>query len=154
LGYTGNDITALAQHAEGHGTLRGAPGVSFERLAELGLTEPALEAIEDAAADALNIRAAVHPLVIGAEVCEDTLKLPPDVAAGKRGDLLMTLGFSEDDIAAADAFCMGAGDLKGAALKPAHQGVFASAQEIAPDARIALANAIAPFATATLDLTL
>ncbi|MEZ6023478.1 MAG: hypothetical protein R3C16_08745 [Hyphomonadaceae bacterium] len=32
---------------------------------ERGLTEPALEAIEDAARDAFNLRAAVHPLVIG-----------------------------------------------------------------------------------------
>jgi ribonucleoside-diphosphate reductase alpha chain len=76
--------------------LRGAPGVSLERLEKLGLTEPALDAIEDAAADAFNIRAVVHPLVIGPELCEEVLKLPPDVAAGKRGDLLMTLGFSED----------------------------------------------------------
>ena len=37
------------------------------------------------------------------------LKLPPDVAAGKRGDLMMTLGFSEEEIAAAEAYCMGAG---------------------------------------------
>jgi ribonucleoside-diphosphate reductase alpha chain len=154
LGYDDAATAAIAQHAEGRGTLRGAPGVSFERLADLGLTEPALEAIEDAAADALNIRAAVHPLVIGAEVCEEVLKLPPDVAAGKRGDLLMTLGFSEADIAAADAFCMGAGDVNTDIVSPAHRSVFASAGEISPDARIALAAAVAPFATAALDLTL
>ena len=155
LGYTGDAIATIAQHIEGRRTLKGAPGVNLDRLAALGLTEPALEAIEDAAADAFNIRAAVHPLVIGPELCEEVLKLPPDVAAGKRGDLLMTLGFSEDEIAQAEAFCMGAPDLSGAAaLKIDHIAVFASARDIAPEARIAMAGAIAPYARSALELTL
>jgi ribonucleoside-diphosphate reductase alpha chain len=155
LRYDMNAIEALAIHAQGRRTLKGAPGVSLEMLAARGLTEPALEAIEDAARDAFNLRAAVHPLVIGSEVCEDVLKLPPDVAAGKRGDLMMTLGFSEDDIAAAEAFCMGAGDLKAAAvLHDNHRAIFAGARDIAPEAQIALAAAVAPFARAALDITL
>ncbi|WP_135209937.1 hypothetical protein [Vitreimonas flagellata] len=155
LGYNADEINALTLHVEGRRTLRGAPGVNLERLEKLGLTEPALEAIEEAAADAFNLRAAVHPLVIGPELCEEVLKLPPDVAAGKRGDLLKTLGFSEDDIAAAEAFCMGAGDLKGApTLADAHAAIFASDRDIAPDARIAMAAATAPYARTALDIAL
>ncbi len=114
LGYGAASINAFARHVEGRRTLSGAPGVNLERLAALGFTEPALDAIEEAASDAFNLRAAVHPLVVGAEFCQDVLKLPPDVAAGKRGDLLMTLGFSEEEIAAAEAYCMGAADLNAA----------------------------------------
>jgi len=155
LGYDADAIAALALHVEGRRTLHRAPGVSLERLGALGIAEPALDAIEEAAADALNLRAAVHPLVIGPELCEDVLKLPPDVAAGKRGDLLMTLGFSEDEIAAAEAFCMGAADLSDAPqLKAEHAAIFAGAAEIAPDARIAMAAAVTPFARAALVLTL
>jgi len=153
LGYDGNEIAAIAQHIEGRRTLRGAPGVSLERLEKLGLTEPALDAIEDAAADAFNLRAVVHPLVIGPELCEEVLKLPPDVAAGKRGDLLMTLGFSEDEIAQAEAYCLGAHDLIGApGLKPAHERIFA--RDIDPAAQIAMAAALAPFANTALDISL
>jgi|CXWL01.1.fsa_nt_gi ribonucleoside-diphosphate reductase alpha chain len=155
LGYCAEDIAGFKLHAEGRRTLRGAPGVSLERLAELGLTEPALDAIEEAALDAFNLRAAVHPLVVGPELCEEVLKLPPDVAAGKRGDLLMTLGFSEEDITAAEAFCMGAGDLKAAAgLNPAHRPVFHGERDITPEARIAMARVLAPFARTALDLAL
>jgi ribonucleoside-diphosphate reductase alpha chain len=154
LGYSQAEIETLAVHAEGRRSLRGAPGVSLEKLAQLGLAEPALEALEDAAADALHIRAAVHPLVIGPEVCEEVLKLPADVAAGKRGDLLMTIGFSEDDIAAADAYCMGAGDFKAGPLKARDQMVFAGDRDLSIEARIALASVVAPFAATTLDLTL
>jgi len=155
LGYDGDAIAALAQHIEGRRTLKGAPGVNLATLAAKGLTEPALDAIEDAAVDAFNLRACVHPLVIGAEFCKDVLKLPADVAAGKRGDLLMTLGFSEDEIASAEAYCMGASDLTTArGLDPAHAPIFASADTIAPEARIALAAALTPFANAAIDITL
>ena len=93
--------------------------------------------------------------MIGPELCQEVLKLPPDVAAGKRGDLLKTLGFSEDDIAAAEAFCTGAGDLKGAPiLADAHAAIFASDRDIAPEARIAMADAVAPYARTALDIAL
>ncbi len=152
LGYDEGAIAQLALHAEGRRTLRGAPGVSLDRLEKLGLGEPALEAIEEAASDAFTLRAAVHPLIIGAELCEDVLKLPPDVAAGKRGDLLMTLGFSEDEIAAAQAYCMGAGELVTApGLAEHHKAIFA--RDIAPEAQIAMAAALGAYANAALSLT-
>jgi len=155
LGYDGDAIAALAQHIEGRRTLKGAPGISLDALAAKGLTEPALDAVEEAVADALTLRAAVHPLVIGPEFCEEVLKLPADVAAGKRGDLLMTLGFSEDDIAAAEAYAMGSPDLaKARALKTAHAPIFATADTIAPDAQIAIARAVAPFARTAIEITL
>lgn len=153
LGYAQDAIENIVTYAEGRRTLKSAPGVNLERLEKLGLTEPALEAIEEAAADAFNLRAAVHPLVIGEDVCASVLKLPADVAAGKRGDLLMTLGFSEDEIAAAEAFCMGAGQIEDApGLDPAHKAVFA--RDIAPEAQIAMAAALSPFARTALDIAI
>ena len=155
LGYDAETIAALTLHVEGWRTLKGAPGVNLDRLEQLGLTEPALDAIEEAAADAFTLRAAIHPLVIGPEFCEGVLNLPPDVAAGKRGDLLMTLGFTEAEIAAAEAFCIGSDDLKTAAmLKHEHRAVFAGARDISPEARIAMAGCLAPFARVALDITL
>jgi len=153
IGYNDDEIAGFALHVEGRRTLRGAPGVSLAALAQRGFTEPALEAIEDAAADAFNIRAAVHPLVVGPSFCQEVLKLPPDVAAGKRGDLLLTLGFNDDDIAAAEAFCMGAGRLDNAeGLDAEYAAVFAT--EASADARIALAAALSPFARVALDVSI
>ncbi|MBL8543162.1 MAG: hypothetical protein JNJ63_05090 [Hyphomonadaceae bacterium] len=155
LGYGEEEISAIAEHIEGRRTLDGAPGVNLISLAAKGLTDPALRAIEEAARDALSLRAAVHPLVIGAEFCEDVLKLPADVAAGKRGDLLMTLGFSEAEINAAEAYCMGASDVSAApTLLQEHAAVFASAAAIAPEARIAMAAQLAPFARSAVELAL
>lgn len=153
LGYEDDAIAAIARHAEGKRTLKGAPGVSLARLSELGLAESTLEAIEEAAADAFNLRAAVHPLVIGEDVCANVLKLPADVAAGKRGDLMMTLGFTEAEIAAAEAFCMGAGHLDDApGLEAAHKAVFA--RDIGASAQIAMAAALRPYARTALNITI
>ena len=155
LGYDGKAIAELARHVEGQRTLRGAPGVNLDALRAKGLTDPALDAIEEAAADAFNLRTAVHPLVIGPEICEQELGLPPDVAAGKRGDLLMTLGFSEEDIAAAEAFCMGAGTLDDAPdLDEKDRAVFRGERGIAPDAQLRIAAAVAPFANTAVELVL
>ncbi len=153
LGYDNDAIAAFRLHAEGRRTLKGAPGVNHQTLAQRGLTETALDAVEEAALDAFTLRDAAHPLVIGPEFCESVLKLPADVAAGKRGDFLLTLGFTEAEIAAAERFCMGAGDLNGV-LCEAHQGVFHGEREITAEARIAMAGALAPFARTALDLTL
>ncbi|GAM99658.1 ribonucleotide reductase of class II [alpha proteobacterium U9-1i] len=153
LGYDDDAIARFALHVEGRRTLRGAPGVSLAALSARGFTEPALEAIEDAAADAFNIRAAVHPLVVGPAFCEEVLKLPPDVAAGKRGDLLLTLGFSGEEISEAEAFCMGAGRLDNAEeLDPDYAAIFST--DIRAEARIAMAAALTPFARVALDVTI
>ncbi|MGE0827930.1 MAG: ribonucleotide reductase [Hyphomonadaceae bacterium] len=147
LGFTGERFEGVRRHAEGRRTLANAPGINLETLRRRGLTDPALEAIEEAAADALNLRAAIHPLVIGADVCERILGLPADVAAGKRGDLLKTLGFTDEEIAAAEAFCMGAGAIAGAPeISEAQAQIFKRADEIGAEARLDMLEALQPFA--------
>jgi ribonucleoside-diphosphate reductase alpha chain len=154
LGYDDRTIATLALHVEGRRTLRNAPGIDLDRLASLGVTEPALEAIEEALADAYSLRAAVHPLVIGPEFCETVLKLPADVAAGKRGDFLKTLGFSDNEIEAAETYALGASSFEEAAgLRAGHESVFAAADEISAEARIDMARAVSPYAAVSLDLT-
>jgi ribonucleoside-diphosphate reductase alpha chain len=155
LGVDAVGMEAVLAHVEGRRTLRGAPGVSLDALRARGLADADLEAVEEAAADALSLRAAVHPIVIGAEVCERALGLPADVARGRRGDLLMTLGFSEEDIGAAETFCMGAGTLEGApGLSADKIAPFVPADRIGADARLAMAQACAPFCLGPLTLEL
>jgi ribonucleoside-diphosphate reductase alpha chain len=148
-------VQSARTHVEGRRSLRDAPGVNHAALRARGLNDAALEAIDEAAAESFSLRAAVHPLVIGPEVCETVLGLPPDVAAGNRGDLLKTLGFSDDDIDAAERWCMGADSLAEASgLTPAQRAVFACAAEVSAEARFSMAEAVAPFAQTALDLGL
>jgi ribonucleoside-diphosphate reductase alpha chain len=155
LDYAPGDIMEIAAHAEGRRTLDGAPTLSLEILARKGLPDSSLEAIDAAVRDGFPVRAAIHPAVIGADVLQETFGLPEDVAAGRRGDLFRTLGFTDADAAAADAWAQGTGDIAGApGLASAHRHVFAFGEGIDPDARIAMAAALAPFASNALTLRL
>jgi len=150
LGYTPAQIEAVARAVEGARTLVGAPGVSFEALARKGLDASALEAIEEALGECFSLRAAIHPLVVGAEVCE--------AALGKRAlesgqDFLAALGFSSAEVSAAESYCMGVDDLAAAGIAAAHEDVFAPARSIGALARILMAQAVAPFATTALELS-
>ncbi|MBI1249960.1 MAG: hypothetical protein GC189_00620 [Alphaproteobacteria bacterium] len=144
LGYSEETIARLRAHAEGRGTLADAPGVNLEALRRRGLDDASLDAIEEAARDALNVRTAVHPLVIGPATTAKLLNLPPEIAAGKRGDFLKALDFTDAEIAAADAYCMGAGAVIGAAeLAAQHAPVFAAGDAIGAQARLDMAEALA-----------
>jgi len=155
LGYTPGDIVEIAAHAEGRRTLEGAPALSLETLARKGLPDSILEAIDAAVRDGFPVRAAIHPAVIGADVLQETFGLPEDVAAGRRGDLFRTLGFSDTDAAAADAYAQGTGEIaKAPGLADAHRAAFAFGDGIDSDARIAMAGALAPFASAAVTLRL
>ncbi len=155
LGHTPGAILSIAAHAEGRRTLECAPQISLEALARKGFPDSTLEAIEEAVRDGFGVRSAIHPAVIGAAVLRETFSMPDDVAAGRRGDLLRTLGFTDADIAAADTWAHGAGSLAEAPdLPPAQRAIFADADRIDAGARLAMAEAVAPFALGALALTL
>jgi ribonucleoside-diphosphate reductase alpha chain len=147
-------LTAIALEIEGRRSLAGAPGVNLEALARKGFTDPALTAIEDAAREAFDIRAVVHPAVIGASFCRDTLGLSEEIAAG-RGDLLAALGFSPAAIEAANAYCCGVGALDGiAGLTGADRALLADRARVSDDARLAMAAALAPFVIGDIALAM
>ncbi len=152
LGLDPRALAALTLEIEGRRTLDGAPGVNTELLRRRGFTDPVLAAIEDAAREAFDIRSVVHPAVIGAGFCRDVLKLPPDVAAG-RGDVLTALGFAEDAIAAANAYCFGAPAGQIAALSAGQRALLADAGSISLQGRLAMARALAPFAVGEVSLS-
>ena len=144
-------ITAISAEIGGRRTLEGAPGVSLEALRRKGFNDPALAAIEDAAREAFSIRAMVHPAVIGAGFCRDTLGLGAEIAAG-RGDVLSALGFSESAIAAANAYCCGA-PLE-SVLSADERALLADALSVSIEARAAMANAVRPFVIGDLSTRL
>jgi ribonucleoside-diphosphate reductase alpha chain len=155
IGYTPQEILDLAAHAEGRRTMEGAPGISLEALTRKGFPDSTLEAIEEAVRDGFGVRSAIHPAVIGATVLQQSFGLPEDVAAGRRGDLIRTLGFTDADIAAADAYAQGAGRLNDAPELPdMHRAIFADGGTLGAEARLAMAEALSPFALGALSLTL
>ena len=138
----GLDADALRATLLGHGSLAHAPGVGHAALAAKGFTAHEIAAAEAALGDASCLRAAFAPAVIGAGFVTDVLGAPAEAIADPAFDTLAHAGFSESEIAAAEAFALGAEKPAGADLPPALAAVFAPATEIPQTARFAMLRAI------------
>jgi len=125
LGYSESQIESMVRYATGHGTLVGAPGVNHEALKAKGFTAEVLDKVEAQLASAFDIKFVFNPFTLGRGFCTDTLGLSEAQLADPTFDLLEGLGFSRDQIDAANAFATGTMTLEGAPhLRDEHLPVF------------------------------
>ena len=125
LGYSEDQIDDIADYAVGHGSLREAPGVNHETLAAKGFTPEIIETVEAALANAFDIKFVFNKWTLGAEFCTDVLNLEAAALDQASFDLLKAIGFSQDEIDAANLHCCGAMTLEGAPhLKDKHLPIF------------------------------
>ena len=133
LGYSPEQIDATVRHAVGHGSLADAPGVNHQTLRAHGFGDAEIERIEAAASTAFDIRFAVNTGTVGDNFCRSVLKLDTEQLANPGFDLLAWLGFSTDDIDAANAHVCGTMTLEGAPhLADDHLAVFDCASRCGP----------------------
>ncbi|MEO1193150.1 MAG: vitamin B12-dependent ribonucleotide reductase [Pseudomonadota bacterium] len=125
LGYGEEKIEEIVRYAVGHGTLAEAPGVNHARLEALGFTEAALEALEGSLGSAFDIRFAFNKFTLGEQFCVETLGLDANQLDAPGFDMLTALGFTKQEIEAANTYCCGAMTVEGAPhLKAEHLPVF------------------------------
>jgi len=125
LGYKDADIEEIVQYAVGHATLEDAPGINHKTLAAKGFDEAAIERVEGALASAFDIKFVFNKYTLGEEFCTGKLGIPPAQLDDFGFDMLTHLGFTKDEIEAANVYCAGAMTLEGAPyLKPEHLSVF------------------------------
>ncbi|MEO1495191.1 MAG: vitamin B12-dependent ribonucleotide reductase [Pseudomonadota bacterium] len=125
LGYTDDQIAEIEAYAVGHGSLEGAPGVTIEKLKLLGFGPDEFAALEGALGSAFDIRFVFNQWTLGAEFCEQTLGLSPAKMAAPDFDLLKAIGFTAQEIEAANIHVCGTMTLEGApGLKDEHLAVF------------------------------
>ena len=125
LGYEPDAIEAIIRHAVGHGTLEGAPAINLDTLRAKGFTDDALVTVENALADAFDIRFVFNRWTLGEDFCTEKLGLPRESLDDMSFCMLSELGFSREDIDAANTYICGAMTVEGApGLKPEHLAVF------------------------------
>jgi ribonucleoside-diphosphate reductase alpha chain len=125
LGYGENAIKATIEHALGRATLKGAPGVNHETLTARGFGPSELAKVEAALAAAFDIRFVFNAWTLGEAFVTQTLGIDAAALADPSFDMLRALGFTRDEIEAANAHVCGTMTLEGApALDPAHLPVF------------------------------
>lgn len=138
-GLSAAQIEAAEDHAAGHGTLRGAPGISLDMLRERGVPEDALERLDDSIGEGASVRFALNRWTLGDRVCRE-LGLPSDVVESQAQSLCQALGYSDRDIRAADRHALGTGSLDDApGLTADQRAVFAP---VSAQAQMLMAQAL------------
>jgi len=125
LGYDEAAIRRITDYAVGHGTLAGAPGVTHQRLIEIGFGPDELARVEEALGAAFDIRFVFNQWTLGREFCTEVLGISADKLDRPGFDLLAEIGFSTKEIDDANTHVCGTMTLEGApGLAPEHLPVF------------------------------
>jgi ribonucleoside-diphosphate reductase alpha chain len=163
LGYDPDHIEAIIRYAVGHGTLAGAPSLSHTALKEKGFGDVQIQAVEEQLGAAFDIRFVFNKWTLGPEFCTESLGIPAAKLDDFSFDLLDYLGFSKDEVDAANAYACGAMTLEGAPhLDEDHLPVFDCANPcgrkgtrfLSADAHIRMMAAAQPFISGAISKTI
>ncbi|MBI2739577.1 MAG: vitamin B12-dependent ribonucleotide reductase [Rhodospirillales bacterium] len=163
LGYDQTAIDRIIAHAVGHGSLAAAPAINHETLAARGFDRAAIERVEKSIATSFDIRFAFSRYTLGDAFCRDVLGLDDEALADPKLDVLMRLGFSKSDVAAANVHACGTMSIEGARdLKREHLAVFDCANPcgrdgtrcLSAESHIRMMAAAQPFVSGAISKTI
>ena len=125
LGYREHEIAEMEVYALGHGSMAQAPGINPQTLKAKGFTDEIIATLEGGMKAAFDIKFVFNKWSIGEDFLVNTLKVPAEKLSDPSFDLLAHLGFTKDEIDAANIHICGAMTLEGAPhLKEEHYPVF------------------------------
>jgi ribonucleoside-diphosphate reductase alpha chain len=124
LGYSQAENDAIVNFAVGHASFAGAPFINNESLLAKGFTQEEITKLNGAAKSAFEIGFIFNRFTLG-DACLTRLGFKEEVFADWSFNLLEALGFSEDQIDAANDYVCGTMTVEGApALKEEHLSIF------------------------------
>ncbi|MCC2640088.1 MAG: nrdJ [Nitrospira sp.] len=163
LGYTKAQMDDIVAYCAGHQTLQGAPFINHEALRQKGFDDAALERLESSLAQAFEIQFVFNKFTLGEEFCLEKLGITEAQLADPTFNMLKTLGFTQEEVAAANDYCCGTMTVEGAPhLKAEHLPIFDCANRcgrigqryIAVDAHIRMMAAAQPFISGAISKTI
>lgn len=163
LKYTDEQIKEIVKYAKGAGTLNGCPHINKESLKAKGFTEDVLKKIESMLPSVFEIGFAFNKFTVGEEFLTEKLGLTKEKINDFDFDLLKELGFTKEQIAAANDYVCGTMTIEGAPyLSPEHYAVFDCANKcgkkgtryIQPEAHIRMMAAAQPFISGAISKTI
>jgi ribonucleoside-diphosphate reductase alpha chain len=124
LGYTPLEIADIVTYIRGTSTLKAAPHINPESLKAKGFSEDDLQTLEKKLEGVFELSQAFNSYTLGAATLERLGFLKSDCASPSF-NLLKALGFSDEEIAEANAVISGQMTIEGAPhLKPDHLPIF------------------------------
>ncbi len=124
LGYSESEINAIEKYAVGSASFDGAPFINNKTLAEKGFTPEEIQKLNDAAKAAFEIGFIFNRYSLG-DACLQRLGFTETQYSDWSFNMLEALGFTEDEIDAANDYICGTMTIEGAPLlKEEHLPVF------------------------------
>ena len=124
LGYNRQEADAIEKYAVGAASFEGAPYINSQSLSEKGFIAEEIKKLNDAAKAAFEIGFIFNRFTLG-DACLERLGFTPDQYTDWNFDLLQVLGFTEEQIDAANDYVCGTMTIEGAPyLKEEHLPVF------------------------------
>jgi ribonucleoside-diphosphate reductase alpha chain len=124
LGYTQAENDAIVNFAVGHANFEGAPYINNKSLLAKGFTQEEIDKLNGAAKSAFEIGFIFNRFTLG-DACLTRLGFKEEVFADWSFSLLEALGFTEDQIDAANDYVCGTMTVEGAPLlKDEHLSIF------------------------------
>lgn len=162
LGYTEHEIRAIVDYAKGTGSFAGAPYINHQTLSEKGFIGEELKKLDNAVASSFDISFVFNVYTLGEE-CLQRLGFESEEYYSLEFSLLHALGFTDEQIDAANDYICGTMTVEGAPyLKEAHQPVFDCANKcgkkgeryIHPHGHIRMMAAVQPFISGAISKTI
>jgi ribonucleoside-diphosphate reductase alpha chain len=163
MGYDESQIRDIVSYCVGRQTLQGAPFINHETLRQKGFDDAALARMESGLAQAFEIQFTFNKYTLGEEFCRGKLGLTDAQLNESNFNMLKALGFTQEEIAAANDYCCGTMTVEGAPhLKVEHLPVFDCANRcgrigqryIPVDAHIRMMAAAQPFISGAISKTI
>ncbi|MEM6413414.1 MAG: vitamin B12-dependent ribonucleotide reductase [Pseudomonadota bacterium] len=162
LGYDKQEIEDIVHYAVGRATLKHAPVINHSALKSEGFLQRHLDALEERIKSAFDLTFAFLPHSLGEEFCKTVLRYSDEEMNRSGYEVLRDLGFSDEDIHAANLFACGAMTLEGAPhLAVGHLPVFDCAvpcgrigeRALSIDAHLEMMAACQPFISGGISKT-
>lgn len=160
LGYDEIQVRDILKYVLGAASFAGSPYINRDSLRELGFPDEKIDAIESQLVSAFNVAFLFNAYVLGADLVSSLV--PDQDTTAPDFNLLTALGFTSDQIAAANEYICGAMTLEGAPhLKPEHYPVFDCANKcgskgtrfISPMGHVKMLAAGQPFISGSISKT-
>lgn len=113
LGYTDKQIDDIAKYCKGYGSFTGCPAINRSSLRHKGLTDQVIDHISDLLATAFDIRFVFNRFTLGDDLCH-RLGFSDEQLDDPGFSILDELGFSREEINAANIYICGTMMLEGA----------------------------------------
>ncbi|KYP15511.1 vitamin B12-dependent ribonucleotide reductase [Flavihumibacter sp. CACIAM 22H1] len=162
LGYSEKETDAIVKYAVGSASFSGAPFINHQTLSEKGFIAEEIKKLDDAVKAAFEIGFVFNRFSLG-EACLERLGFTADQYNDWNFNLLEALGFTEEQISAANDYVCGTMTVEGAPyLKTEHLAVFDCANKcgqkgeryIHAHGHIRMMGAVQPFISGAISKTI